>query len=246
MSEQQPPTYEVGQIVNGHRWTGATWEPVEGVGGAPTMTAPAAVATTKKPIWKRWWFWVGIVILLLIIGGALGGGGNKAADSSTAAPTESPTTASSEQPSQQPSETASQEPAGNGLPALGTPVRDGKFEFTAKSMKCGVKAVGPSGFQQKAQGQYCLITIKVENIGDEAQTLFDGNQYVFTADGKKFETDTAAGLYANKDANVFIEKINPGNSVTGVLVYDVPKTAKLTTIEFHDSAFSGGVQASLT
>lgn len=250
MSEQQPPTYEIGQIVNGHRWTGSTWEPVEGVGGAPTMTATApVVAATKKPIWKRWWFWVLAVLLLIIIGSVLGGGGSKNAANPSTSPTTAPSTpastAPSEEPSEQPSETAVEEPAGSDLAALGTPVRDGKFEFTAKSVKCGVKSVGPSGFGEKAQGQFCLVTVKVTNIGDEAQTLFDSNQVVFTADGKKFESDTAAALYANKDSSVFIEEINPGNSVTGVLVYDMPKNAKPTIIEFHDSAFSGGVQASL-
>jgi hypothetical protein len=44
-----------------------------------------------------------------------------------------------------------------------------------------------------------------------------------------------------KDNDVFLKEINPGNSVKGTLVFDMPKDAKPATIEMHDSRFSGGV-----
>ena len=37
----ETPHYEIGQIVNGHRWTGAEWEPVPG----PDPAAPGSLAT---------------------------------------------------------------------------------------------------------------------------------------------------------------------------------------------------------
>src|SRR5262245_21771627 len=49
----------------------------------------------------------------------------------------------------------------------GQPVRDGKFEFTVQSVKCGVSQVGEDPLTKTAQGQFCLVTISVKNIGDK-------------------------------------------------------------------------------
>ncbi|MGS2619529.1 DUF4352 domain-containing protein [Micromonospora sp. LZ34] len=129
---------------------------------------------------------------------------------------------------------------------IGQPARDGKFEFTVKSAKCGVAKVGTSMLGDKAQGQFCLITINVKNIGKEPQTLDGSSQKAYTADGTEYSSDTEAGLYANKEQSTFFEEINPGNQVTGVFVFDIPKNVKLTKLELHDSMFSGGVTVALS
>jgi hypothetical protein len=131
--------------------------------------------------------------------------------------------------------------------AIGQPVRDGKFEFVVKSLRCGVGQVGNDEFsRQKAQGQFCLATVTVKNIGDEAQTLDDSNQKAFVGQ-KSYDVDSLAGMTANQGANgdstsVWLNNINPGNAVSGVLVWDVPAGAKLDKIVLHDSLFSGGVE----
>ncbi|MBO4208640.1 DUF4352 domain-containing protein [Micromonospora echinofusca] len=128
---------------------------------------------------------------------------------------------------------------------IGQPARDGKFEFTVKSSKCGATKIGSDLVSSKAQGQFCLVTINVKNIGKEPQTLDGSSQKAYAADGTEYSTDTEAGLYANQGQSTFFEEINPGNQVTGVFVFDVPKNVKLTKLELHDSAFSGGVTVSL-
>ncbi|WLS44524.1 DUF4352 domain-containing protein [Micromonospora profundi] len=128
---------------------------------------------------------------------------------------------------------------------IGQPARDGKFEFTIKSSKCGVSKVGSDMLGQKAQGQFCLVTVNVKNIGKEAQ-MFDGSsQKAYAADGTEYSADTGAAIYANKNAETFLNDINPGNQVNGVVVFDIPKNVKLTKLELHDSPFSGGVDVSL-
>lgn len=139
----------------------------------------------------------------------------------------------------------SDEKPGKKSAKIGDAVRDGKFEFTVTTSKCGVAKVGDSTLGAQAQGQYCLITVTVKNIGKESQLFSDSSQKAFTADGKQFSTDTNAAIYANKNAETFLNEINPGNQVTGVLVFDVPKNAKLTKLELHDSPFSGGVDVAL-
>lgn len=44
---QQPVQYQIGQIVNGHRFTGTSWEPVQPV--APVQTAPPAQQIPQPP-----------------------------------------------------------------------------------------------------------------------------------------------------------------------------------------------------
>ncbi|MFI6161671.1 DUF4352 domain-containing protein [Micromonospora haikouensis] len=129
---------------------------------------------------------------------------------------------------------------------IGQPARDGKFEFTVKSSKCGVAKVGNDPLGAKAQGQFCLVTINVKNIGKEAQ-MFDGSsQKAYAADGTEYSADNGAAIYANKNAETFLNDINPGNQVSGVVVFDIPKNVKLTKLELHDSPFSGGVTVALS
>lgn len=131
-------------------------------------------------------------------------------------------------------------------PGIGEPVRDGKFEFTVQEVQCGVQSVGSSGLAKTAQGRYCLVTLQVKNIGDKPQTMFDSNQKGFGSNNAQYSTDSEAGLYANSDnSQVWITEINPGNQVTGVLVFDMPQDVELVRLELHDSAFSGGVNVTV-
>lgn len=128
---------------------------------------------------------------------------------------------------------------------VGQPARDGKFEFTVQKVECGVDTVGDSTYGEKAQGQFCLVSVKVKNIGDQAQLLSDSDQKAYDAKDTQYSTDSAAALQANKNADVFLNEINPGNNVTGVLVFSVPKKVKLTRLELHDSFMSGGITVKL-
>ncbi|MBK5248977.1 MAG: DUF4352 domain-containing protein, partial [Actinomycetales bacterium] len=45
--------------------------------------------------------------------------------------------------------------------------------------------------------------------------------------------------------DTFFTEINPGNTVEGTIVFDVPADAVPATLELHDSMFSGGVSVTL-
>ncbi len=79
---------------------------------------------------------------------------------------------------------------------------------------------------------------------DKAQYLDASSQKAFNAQGQQYSADGGAGIYLDK-SNTFLNQINPGNSVDGTIVFDIPKDAKLASLELHDSAFSGGVKVSL-
>lgn len=184
---------------------------------------------------------LGVLVVLGIIGAAIGGGDDSSSSSGSAAV--SPSTSAS--PASRPAAT-SKPPAEPGAAGIGTSVRDGKFEFTVTRLRCGVRSVGTAPVDQKAQGQFCLLTMRVHNIGDEAQLFDASSQKVFNAAGQEFSADGTASLYANPNGETFLTEINPGNQVTGVVVFDVPAGAKPVRAELHDSPFSGGAEVTLS
>jgi hypothetical protein len=125
-------------------------------------------------------------------------------------------------------------------------VKDGKFEFTVTSVKCGVPQVGPDAVGEKAQGQFCLVSVSVKNIGTKAQLLDDSSQYAYSPQGVKYSSNSVAGMELNgSGSSTFLTEINPGNQVTGKLVFDIPAGATISKLELHDSPFSGGVTVSV-
>ena len=128
---------------------------------------------------------------------------------------------------------------------LGEPVRDGKFEFTVDGLECGVESVGEEFMTEEPQGQFCLLDVTVENIGDEAQYLFADNQYLYDEQGRQFSADGTATFAANPEGQALFEEINPGNSISGTIVFDVPQGATIVSAELHDSAFSNGIAVDL-
>jgi hypothetical protein len=126
-----------------------------------------------------------------------------------------------------PETTPAEEPATTqAQPGLRDTVRDGKFEFVVKSFDC--------------QGNTCKAQVTVENIGDEAQTMFADNQYLFDQRGRRFEADNLA----SSDA-LFLQELNPGLATSGTIVWRVPPNFKPDHLELHDSVFSGGVTVQL-
>ena len=63
--------------------------------------------------------------------------------------------------------------------------------------------------------------------------------------GRELSSDTAAGFYSNDNGEGFLNSINPGNSGSAVVVFDVAKGETLDQIQVQDSVFSGGATISL-
>lgn len=99
--------------------------------------------------------------------------------------------------------------------------------------------------QPRGQPERQLLNVTVRNIGNQAQTFDASNQYVYNAQNQKYSADSTASGYANPSGSTFLNEINPGNTVTGTVAFDVPRGVAPVTAELHDSAFSGGVKVSL-
>lgn len=230
--------------------------PPPGYGSGPGGGAP-------QPPKKKNWFArhkfltavLAVVALIVIVPAVSGGGeegptgasrptqGQDAADQPAAADAAAEEDAA--EPAAEPEAPAEAEPpAEAGAAGIGEPVRDGKFEFTVTGIEAGVAEIGNESFGEQAQGQFVLVQLTVTNIGDEPQTLFDDNQTLVDDQGREHSANTMAGIYL-EDNDTFVNEINPGNTVDGTIVFDIPTDAVPVSIELHDSAFSGGVSVKL-
>jgi len=193
---------------------------------------PYAYPVQQPPKRRKKWPWIVGGIALVMILGCVGvfaviGAGTKAVSDSI--------------------QEADQNQKGDNAVAgtLGEATTDGKFQFTVTGMKCGVASVGPDGFGQKAQGQFCLVDTQIKNVGKSAEVFDDSSQKAYNAKGTEFSVDSAAAIFANGDSSTFLEQINPGNTVKGKLVFDVPEGTKLTSVVLHESMFTAGVKVPL-
>jgi hypothetical protein len=124
--------------------------------------------------------------------------------------------------------------------AMGQPVRDGNFMFTAAKMKCGIGQLGTPDDYQVPTGQFCVVELKITNVGKEPGIYADSIQDAFAPNGSRFTADTPAGYYANPDPMVFLNEINPGNHIDVAIVYDIPKNGKISKMELHENPYTRG------
>src|SRR6185295_15863237 len=134
-----------------------------------------------------------------------------------------------------------------GKPTVSTPgpTRDGMFEFSVGSARCGLDSVGEGWVRDRPQGQFCVIELTVTNIGNRAQRFADGAQKAYGPEGQLYEADTGAGVAANGSGDAVWNVVNPGNTLTVKIVFDIPPSASIVRIELHDSPLSGGVSVDL-
>ena len=180
--------------------TTPTAPPPQGPGyyAPPPPYQPPPPPTAKKK--HRKWPWIVLAVFAVIGISVAMSGGNKGG-----------TTASAPAAS-------SAAPAAAGI---GTPVRDGKFEFVVQSVAPGVQTLGNQYINTTAQGEFILVTVKVTNTSDQPQTFSGSNCKAFDNAGRQLAPSTTAAIYL-PDSNSLYTPINPGNSVVGTLVFDVP------------------------
>lgn len=195
--------------------------------GVPVPGPPAQAPAQKSK--KKWPWIVGGLVVLIVIIAALSGGGDQVPANNAGS-----------------GATAAADDADSGAAGLNTPVRDGKFEFVVTGVESGVSEVGENEFlTEQAQGQFVIVTMTVKNIGDKSQSFSPSEQKLKDSDGRTFETDSSAQIALGGTDIAVWDKVNPGNTVTVKLVFDMPSGAEPASLELHDSMFSGGVTVDL-
>ncbi|MEU1721488.1 protein kinase [Nonomuraea sp. NPDC005692] len=123
-------------------------------------------------------------------------------------------------------------------PAIGEegPVQDGKLKFAVTGTKCPQPA-------KSASRRTCQVTVKVNNVGPDARVLYPGQQKLIDED----ETLHGGSKLLDKSGTEITPvRIAPGQSFTGTLVFDLPKSAEPAGLEVHDSGLSAGARVALS
>ncbi|HZU94997.1 MAG TPA: DUF4352 domain-containing protein [Microbacterium sp.] len=130
-------------------------------------------------------------------------------------------------------------------PGLNVPVTVGSFEFTALSAADIGTTIGTSPLSQTAQGTYFQVDLSVANIGDSAQTFLVNYVTLKDAAGRTYDADPTAGIYLSTAADTWVSSINPGNSVQGPVVFDLPAGTVPTELIVTDSLIGNGTSINL-
>lgn len=165
-----------------------------------------------------------VLIIAISIGAAIGGGGGEQAGSGGG------------------------EGGGGGeqQATIGERVEDGQFAFTVTGVE-QAQQLGQGALATQAQGKYVIVNVSAENVSNEAATFNAGaSQVAYDAQGAEYQTSEDAMMSGDaSDQASFLQQINPGSSVEGRLVYDVPEDVQLTSVELHGGTFSEGVEVTL-
>lgn len=126
---------------------------------------------------------------------------------------------------------------------IGDTVVDGDWSYVVSNLKCGVKQVGSSLLGAEAQGQFCIVSISATNNGTKADYFLGSDHKIYDVNGSEYESDSSAWIYL--EDNMLLDKVNPGNTSKGQIVFDVPETADLDYILVSSSFLRSGVKVSL-
>lgn len=179
------------------------------------------VYVKKTPFYKKWWFI--LLVVLIAYGAVTKGGGSISSNNSTATQTTSSTeqatndkngkTAVSEE-----SKSAEKKPVAQAIPKIGEVTKVGDVEYIVNSKSVSQNIGGEYG--KTANGSYLILNVTVKNTGKKSITVTNDFFKLLKGD-TEYETDSLAGVYANEEGKFFLSELNPENSITGNVVFDL-------------------------
>jgi hypothetical protein len=92
----------------------------------------------------------------------------------------------------------------------------GGLEYSVKGVS-RASTVGPDFMQQKADGEFIVVRITIRNTGHDPATISDSDFHLQSGD-VKYDTSSKGMM----SGGFFLDKLNPGVSKSGNLVFDVP------------------------
>ncbi|MBZ2120191.1 DUF4352 domain-containing protein [Streptococcus infantis] len=198
------------------------------------------VYVKKTPFYKKWWF---ILIIVLIAYGAIkGGNGSNSSQQSTTSNSSAQVTTSEEAVQTKVSEETkkTEEKTTKAEHKIGEIVKVGDVEYVVNSKSLSQNVGGEYG--KTANGVYLIVNVTVKNTGKKSITVTDDFFKLLKGD-TEYATDGAAGLYANEEAKFFLSELNPENSITGNVVFDLSnETANASGLQLQVQTGIWGTQ----
>ncbi len=154
--------------------------------------------------------WGGIILVVIIIIGAVNGGKS---GSNTTGTTQTSTGSKTEE--------------AKAIAKVGETVQDGDIAFTATDVTAAT-TLGSQYTKKTAQGMFYVVSLKIENKGKETKTIDSSMITLTDSQGRTFDRSidgqTAKGMARGK-VDLFLQQVQPGLSVNGDIVFDIPKDA---------------------
>ena len=93
-----------------------------------------------------------------------------------------------------------------------------------------------TGFgEQKSANQFLIVNVTVKNIGKEALAMDNGNFVAIDGNGNKYDPKAVFTPVNGVKAFSIVDKINPGLSQSGVVVFEVPAGVKGLALRVSDN-----------
>lgn len=180
-----------------------------------------------------------IVVIIIAAIAKLAGGSNEAPEAAPSA------AASQAAPATEATTTESTQSAAPETPAatIGTPVEVGDFTITVEGVETGIPSVGNEYLGAKAQGQFVVVSASILNNGDKAETFFTDSMKIIDDQGRQHSYSTDAALYL--EGSWVLDKINPGNTLSGKFVFDIPADSVPTKVLLEGGFLGKDVEVAL-
>ena len=129
---------------------------------------------------------------------------------------------------------------------LKDPVVSGDLQFTVNSIKCGITKVGPGFLEEKPQGQFCRVTSPSRTSATRRPRSSVTSRSWSTTRTASSPTTRVQRSRPNSDNNdLWIGNINPGNTIKGNIVSDIPKGAEPVKMLLLAELFGDPVEVQL-
>ncbi|MGK5679787.1 DUF4352 domain-containing protein [Actinoplanes sp. URMC 104] len=150
-------------------------------------------------------------------------------------------------PAQTSAAVASAEPQAllTALPA-GATASEGTLAVSVTGTECGLASLGEADLPLAADGEFCLVSVAVQNKGQEPRLLDPGAQRAVDAAGRSHRVAEQAAVFVNDQDPSLLDEIPAGAIREGVVPFDVPRGTRLTALVLHESPDSTGVRVPLS
>lgn len=118
---------------------------------------------------------------------------------------------------------SSKEKVPNVTHKMGETVKVGDVEYIVHA-KSTSKTVGNELLGKTANGTYLILNVTVKNTGKKSINV-TSNYFAILDGDTEYSDDSSAGFYVNKEGKFFLSEVNPGNSITGNVVFDLSDEA---------------------
>lgn len=195
----------------------------------------ATPAAPKKNWFARHKILTGILALVLffIVIGMIGSSGGSSVPSTQTGSSDTNTT----------TEKAAPAPAAK----IGDTVTDKDMAFAVTNFTTA-KTLGSSFTKKDAQGTFQVISLKITNQSKETKTI-DSSMFQLTdSQGRTFDRSVegqSAQGFSEGGFDLFLQQVQPGLSVNGDIVFDIPADATGLQLIVKGSVFSSGKKIQL-